>query len=98
VYEARGWDRVGAHTYGFNTVSVSIAVIGDFTERIPTPGAIQAVKGMIRVGVERGVVTPDYKLYGHRDAIATSGPGNCLYKMIQRWPHYDDNKPEKPRK
>jgi N-acetylmuramoyl-L-alanine amidase len=31
VYEGRGWDAVGAHTASYNTISIGICIIGDFT-------------------------------------------------------------------
>jgi N-acetylmuramoyl-L-alanine amidase len=31
VYEGRGWDAVGAHAPTYNTKSIGICVIGDFT-------------------------------------------------------------------
>jgi N-acetylmuramoyl-L-alanine amidase len=31
VYEGRGWGRVGAHAVNWNSRSIGIAVIGDFT-------------------------------------------------------------------
>lgn len=30
IYEARGWNAVGAHTYGWNNKSVGIAFIGTY--------------------------------------------------------------------
>ncbi|XP_052262671.1 peptidoglycan-recognition protein SC2-like [Dreissena polymorpha] len=29
VYEARGWNEIGAHTYGYNSVGLAICVIDD---------------------------------------------------------------------
>jgi len=31
VYEGRGWNYVGAHAPGYNTQSIGICIIGDFT-------------------------------------------------------------------
>uniref|UniRef100_A0A674JM88 Peptidoglycan-recognition protein n=1 Tax=Terrapene triunguis TaxID=2587831 RepID=A0A674JM88_9SAUR len=31
VYEGRGWNTEGAHTYGYNDISLGIAFMGDFT-------------------------------------------------------------------
>jgi N-acetylmuramoyl-L-alanine amidase len=31
VYEGRGWDAVGAHAVPYNSNSIGICVIGDFT-------------------------------------------------------------------
>ena len=39
VYEGRGWNHVGAHTYGFNDVGYGVDFIGDFTDHDPTQAA-----------------------------------------------------------
>ena len=31
IYEGRGWDRVGAHTSGYNSVGLAWSYIGSFT-------------------------------------------------------------------
>jgi len=31
VYEGRGWDAVGAHAGSYNSISIGICIIGDFT-------------------------------------------------------------------
>ena len=31
IYEGRGWDYTGAHAIGYNTQSIGICIIGDFT-------------------------------------------------------------------
>lgn len=31
IYEGAGWHKIGAHTRGFNTRSLGIAFIGDYT-------------------------------------------------------------------
>jgi len=33
IYEGRGWTRVGAHAVSWNSRSIGIAVIGDFTSK-----------------------------------------------------------------
>ncbi|XP_017886139.2 peptidoglycan-recognition protein 1-like [Ceratina calcarata] len=33
VYEGRGWDYVGAHAPGYNTQSIGICIIGDFSSK-----------------------------------------------------------------
>ena len=65
---------------------------------MPNSEALDAVKALLEIGVENGALSPDYKLYGHRDAPAskTDGPGDALYKHIQNWDHYDFEEPERP--
>lgn len=93
VYEGRGWDRVGAHTRGFNDKSVSMTMIGEYSKRLPNEKALSALKNIIACGVDMGKVKEDYKLYGHRDASNTISPGDKLYALIKTWPHFDHNKP-----
>ncbi|OWF49516.1 peptidoglycan recognition protein 1-like [Mizuhopecten yessoensis] len=95
VFEARGWDRVGAHTKGWNAVSVAFSIMGNFDESHPDPRALKAVLGMIQLGIEMGKISQDYKLYGHRDVGATACPGKNLYKIIQTWDHFSKEKPTK---
>lgn len=92
VYEGRGWDRVGAHTRGYNDKSVSMTMIGEYSKRLPNEKALAALKNIIACGVDMGKVTNDYRLYGHRDASSTVSPGDKLYALIQTWPHFDHTK------
>jgi N-acetylmuramoyl-L-alanine amidase len=96
VYEGRGWNKVGAHTFGWNKVSVSFAFMGNFEEKEAAPLAISALKGIISYGLSQGLLSTDYKMYGHRDARPTIGPGDKLYSQIQTFDHFDHNKPVKP--
>jgi len=51
IYEGGGWDRVGAHTLGYNNDSIGISFIGDFTDRIPSHAARVAADHLISCGV-----------------------------------------------
>ncbi|CAF0746291.1 unnamed protein product [Brachionus calyciflorus] len=88
VYEGRGWSKVGAHAPGFNSNSIGICVIGDFTSRNPNSLAINAVKDLIQCGVDLGKIKSTYSLRGHRDSSATACPGNTFYNLIKTWPAY----------
>lgn len=33
IYEGNGWNKEGAHTYGYNKKSISIVFIGNFQSR-----------------------------------------------------------------
>lgn len=97
AYEGRGWDRVGAHTLGWNNISVSFGVMGDYTDHLPTKAALQAISDLMYRGVALRKLTPDFKLYGHRDARPMfKSPGEKLYQLIRTWSHYDPNTPRKP--
>ena len=96
AYEGRSWDRTGAHTRGWNDVAIAFSVMGNFMEKLPNEATLDAVKGMIELGIILGKITPDYKLYGHRDVGNTSCPGDKLYELIQTWTHFGPSPLVKP--
>ncbi|XP_052799049.1 uncharacterized protein LOC128230646 [Mya arenaria] len=93
VYEGRGWNFVGAHTYGYNSVSFAASFIGNYTSMLPNAKANKAVDNLIECGVHRGKIKPSYTLQGHRDAkqSKTKCPGDALYREIQTWNNYPDS-------
>ncbi|KAL3891998.1 hypothetical protein ACJMK2_004238 [Sinanodonta woodiana] len=89
AYEARGWNRVGAHTRGWNSKSVSIAVMGNFNEVLPSDEALNAIDSLISCGISTLNVLTNYTLYGHRAASKHfDSPGHKLNDLIQTWPHH----------
>ena len=96
AYEGRAWDRIGAHTYGWNDVAIAFSIMGDYTNKLPNEAALNAVKAMIECGIKLGKITPDYKMYGHRDVSSTECPGNTLYSLIKTWDHFDASIPVNP--
>jgi len=50
-------------------------VIGNFERTIPNPLALDAVKALIKCGVESNFIKTDYILKGHRQVRATACPG-----------------------
>ncbi|CAF1259826.1 unnamed protein product [Adineta steineri] len=88
VYEGRGWSLVGAHCIGYNSKSIGISVIGDYTSPKPNTAALNAVKALIQCGISKGIIQSNYILRGHRDLDSTSCPGNTFYAEIKTWPAY----------
>ena len=88
VYEGRGWDVEGAHTFNYNYKSIGISFIGTFTNDKPTPAQLAAAQSLIQFGLENGKISKDYKLVGHRQCIKTESPGQKLYEIIQTWDHW----------
>ena len=100
VWEGRsgGMTRnvVGAHAEGFNTSSVGVAVLGDFTTVAPTPASISAAGRLLGWRLELAGVDPEGRasmpsgggtrtfaaISGHRDADATQCPGAQLYAAL----------------
>ncbi|XP_077069734.1 N-acetylmuramoyl-L-alanine amidase-like [Siphateles boraxobius] len=89
LYEGRGWNWVGAHTYGYNSRGYGVCFIGDYTSTLPSRSAINMVRyDFTSCAVNGGRLSSSYSLYGHRQADATECPGNTLYREIQTWERY----------
>lgn len=90
IYEGRGWDTMGAHAPTYNSRSVGICVIGDFSNRLPNEAALNAVKDLIQCGVSTNKLKEGYKLIGHRQSAASSTkcPGDAFYEEITQWSHW----------
>jgi len=88
AYEGRGWDKIGAHTYGYNDVAVAVSVIGDYTSRVPNAVAQSAIVNIFNCAIQQGILASNYEMFGHRDAGCTACPGDQLYALIRTWPQY----------
>lgn len=88
VYIGRGWDKVGAHTKGYNHESICIAFLGTFTRDEPSQQQLCAAEKLLAQGIALGKLSNDYALYGHRQLARTTSPGDILYRIIQTWPHW----------
>ncbi|KAL5017076.1 hypothetical protein ScPMuIL_006665 [Solemya velum] len=88
IYEGRGWDRIGAHTLGYNDNSIAISFIGSFMLDNPPPSVLNASRALLKCATELSVLTQRYSLLGHRDVKKTLCPGDVLYRTIEEWPHY----------
>ncbi|KRF84516.1 peptidoglycan-recognition protein LC isoform X4 [Drosophila virilis] len=88
VYVGRGWDYIGAHTIKYNRSSIGIAFIGSFDKINATELQLRACQLLLAEGVRLKKLTPDYKIYGHRQLLATQSPGDKLYNIIKTWTHF----------
>ena len=82
MYEGRGAGVLGGHTFGRNTVSHGICVMGNFNEIPVSSGLISAVAALVKHGNDEGW-WPSRLSGGHRDVRSTSCPGDNLYSMIE---------------
>lgn len=93
VYEGRygGPNVVGAHTAGYNTGTLGVAVLGDFSATNPPSAALDALARLIRtrvpnldpagIGSFRDLVDVP-NIGGHRDYNLTECPGDRLYAQL----------------
>uniref|UniRef100_UPI00398F2180 peptidoglycan recognition protein 5 n=1 Tax=Pristiophorus japonicus TaxID=55135 RepID=UPI00398F2180 len=86
IYEGRGWTKMGAHTRGYNHISLGISIMGNFTSVVPNRKAQTAAQSLIQCAASRGYLSPTYILMGHKQLGSTNCPGNALYNVIKTWP------------
>lgn len=94
----RGAAVAGAHVSGFNSGSVGISVMGNFTEVDPPPPVRQSLAELLAWESDRHDLDPMGRhvyrnpetgmsrrlpfIAGHRDAGQTSCPGDRLYRLL----------------
>lgn len=88
VYEGAGWNREGAHTYGYNKKSIGIAFIGNFQNKAASDKMLEAAHKLIGCGKVQGVLKEDVRVIAARQVKATASPGEKLYEQIQNWPEW----------
>uniref|UniRef100_A0A905QWX5 Peptidoglycan recognition protein n=1 Tax=Rhodnius prolixus TaxID=13249 RepID=A0A905QWX5_RHOPR len=74
AYTGLGWGKFGSHTIPFNRRSIAIYFIGTFVSILPPQRQIRAAKLLIEEGVKLGKIAPDYKLFAHKQVLATESP------------------------
>lgn len=83
ILEGRGWRNQGGATgNGKDRHSLSICAIGNFETQEPTREMVDAIILWIITGIELGHISPNVKIYGHRDGYSTTCPGKNLYKYL----------------
>nr|BAF03521.1 peptidoglycan recognition protein C [Samia ricini] len=88
AYEGRGWKVVGIHAGNANSQSVGICLIGDWRDDLPPEKQLSTTKSLIAQGVQLGVISSEYKLIGHNQAMATECPGAALFTYLSTWKHF----------
>lgn len=94
IYHGRAGDDgvVGAHTAGYNTGSVGIALLGDFSDDPIEGPMMQSLLALVKEKAELHDIDidgrSDFKderfknLLGHRDLGATACPGEITYEFL----------------
>lgn len=84
VYEGRygGNGVVGGHTLPANIGSCGVAVRGNYDEREPDAGDLEALAWIIAVVARQNHLDPASSTTGHRDHDSTACPGRYLYARL----------------
>jgi len=77
IWEGRG-NVVGAHTGGYNSVSLGVALLGDGSKPVP-PEALRSIRYLIE-NLSRNF--PIRQVAGHRNVGKTACPGDWLYGWL----------------
>lgn len=88
IYIGLGWNKVGAHSYGYNRGSICIAFIGNYNDYPPTPKQINSTQLLLADGVRRNYLINDYHVYGQCQLKDFDSPGTKLYEIIKTWKHW----------
>lgn len=91
IFTGRGFDKIGSHTKGYNSRTLGIALIGSFENAVPGEVQLNATMRFLDYAVDQGKLAPEFKLFGHRQLIATLSPGAQLFNILKTWPHFADN-------
>jgi hypothetical protein len=91
----RDYVVAGAHVSGFNSGSVGISLMGNFTSVGPPVAMKQSLKAMLAWEADRHDLNPTGThsfngrrmrvIAGHRDAGQTACPGNKVYDLLPRF-------------
>lgn len=88
AYEGRGWTYEGAHTLGYNYLSIGVAFIGTFVAEAPSRLQIAAFEKLVAKGVNSSYISKDYKIVPASKLSGTESPGAAFVKLMETWPHY----------
>ncbi|XP_047524608.1 peptidoglycan recognition protein-like isoform X4 [Pieris napi] len=94
VYEGRGWNIEGAHTFGYNRCSIGIGFIGDYRGEIEshasvTKAQLNRTRMLLEEGVRLGHLRKDFLVIGANYLGPTASPGSILNNALKQWPNYD---------
>lgn len=80
IYEGRPLEYIGSHCLGQNSISIGVALEGDFRYEKPTDKQITAAKQVIKDIIK---VYPKIKrVYNHKDLYPTACPVVNLKEMV----------------
>lgn len=77
-----------ALTSGYNVGSIGIAYIGTFNSKLPNDKQLVAGFLLMEEGVRLNKLVADYKIYAHRQLIASESPGATFFEEIKKWDHW----------
>uniref|UniRef100_A0A3P8RSE7 Peptidoglycan recognition protein 2 n=1 Tax=Amphiprion percula TaxID=161767 RepID=A0A3P8RSE7_AMPPE len=92
IYEGRGWNLLGKHTRGHNSIGYGVSVVGNYTSTLPSRHAMNLLRHrLVRCAVDGGGLAANFTIHGHRQVVNyTTCPGDALFSEIRNWEHFRD--------
>lgn len=70
--------------------SLTVAFIGDYSTRLPNVAMFQQLDALLEIGVQRGRLASDYRVYGVRYLAEAHDNGMALFDALkERLTHWD---------
>uniref|UniRef100_UPI0037E97DBE N-acetylmuramoyl-L-alanine amidase-like n=1 Tax=Semicossyphus pulcher TaxID=241346 RepID=UPI0037E97DBE len=90
VYEGNGWNLLGTHTRGRNSMGYGVSIIGNYTATLPSRHAMDLVRHrLVRCAVDGGRLAANFTIEGHRQVVNyTTCPGDALFSELRSWEHF----------
>jgi hypothetical protein len=85
IIEALGWNRVGAHVGGHNTLSLGILILGiDGRKETGSDRTWRRIAEIVQEGIRRRSLIPRPELSPHNRYVATICPGGVLTRYVEK--------------
>jgi len=94
IYEGRGWDVRAQPLRGYESVSISIAFIGTFSNVEPRERQVKAAKRLMEEGVRRKKLRQDYNIYGQRQFQPTEKSLEACQLLLEQGVRLKKLKPD----
>uniref|UniRef100_A0AAV2LQK1 Uncharacterized protein n=2 Tax=Knipowitschia caucasica TaxID=637954 RepID=A0AAV2LQK1_KNICA len=90
VYEGAGWNTVGTHTRGQNSIGYGVSFIGNYTALLPSRHSMDLLRHqLVQCAVGGGRLVSNFTLKGHRQMVNyTTCPGDALFSEITKWDNF----------
>lgn len=90
VYEGVGWNTVGTHTRGQNSIGYGVSFIGNYSSVLPSRYSLDLLRRqLVQCAVDGGRLVSNFTLKGHRQMVNyTTCPGDALFSEISRWENF----------
>lgn len=86
TYEVRGWKYISAFDdIPFNSKSLTVGLIGDFTLKDPADIQVHEVKALISESVRRRKLLSNYKIHGARLHEKDGHKMFKIFKTLTQW-------------